>query len=122
MPTISRALADDALQLRIDEELFRLTRSEPLNLRGRSARTLVKDGPLRVTLIGLGAGARIAEHHAPGPITVQPVYGSIVVEVDGQTRSLAPGDFLALGPGVEHAVESVSGGAFLLTVVAAAGP
>ena len=122
MPTIARTLADDVLQFRVEEELFRLTKSEPLSLRGRSARTLVKDGPMRVTLIGLGSGGRIAEHRARGPITIQPVYGSIVVDVDGLSRSLTTGDLLALGAGVEHAVTSVGGGAFLLTVVATDGP
>jgi quercetin dioxygenase-like cupin family protein len=106
------------LAFRIEEELFRLTRSEPLVQRGRSGRTLVKDGPLRVTLIALGPDGQIAPHRAAGPITVQVVYGSIRFEVDGESRTLFAGDMLALEAEVEHAVDSATGGAFLLTVVA----
>lgn len=121
MATITRVLADDLLQFRVEEELFRITRSESLGALGRSARTLVKDGRLRVTLIALGAGSRIPVHHADGPITIQPVYGNIVVDAGGESRTLSSGDLLALGAGVEHAVASGGGGAFLLTVVAPEG-
>ena len=118
MPTLSRPLAGDLLHLRLEEELFRLTRSAALSRSGRSARTLVKDGPLRVTLIALAPNGRIAEHRSPGPITIQALYGRITLAACGESRPLAVGDLLSLEGGVEHAVESSSGGAFLLTVVA----
>lgn len=118
---ISRPLADDVLHFDLEEERLRLAASDALGRTGRSARTLVKDGPLRVTLIGLGAGGRLAEHQADGPITIHAVHGTLRVDARGERRSLAPGEVLALGGGVEHAVESEAGATFLLTVAVAGG-
>ena len=101
---MTRALADDVLHFRLEDERLTLMDSEPFARSGRSARTLVKDGPLRVTLITLGPGSRIAEHRAEGPVTIQPVQGAIQVEARGEVRKLEVGDLLALGAGVEHAV------------------
>lgn len=117
---LSRPLADDLLQFDLEEERLRVVASDALTRTGRSARMLVKDGPLRVTLIALGPGGRIAEHRADGPITILPVHGTLLVEALGQRRSLVTGDVVALGAGVEHAVESDKGAAFLLTVAAQA--
>ena len=118
---MTRTLADDVLQFRLEDERLTMTGPEPFARSGRSARTLVKDGPLRVTLSALGAGGRIAEHRAEGPITIQPVQGTIHVEARGQVRSVGAGDLLALGAGVEHAVAADEPAAFLLTVAAPAG-
>jgi len=119
MPTINRPLADQILTFQLATEVSRIEETGLPERQGRSARTLVKDGPLRVTLIVLGAGESIPEHHAEGPITVQPVSGTIVFNVGTVSKTLEPGDLLALGPGIRHTVESESGGAFLLTVVGA---
>jgi len=83
---------------------------------GRTARTLVKDGPLRVTLIVLGPGGELREHSAPGPITVHALEGRIRFTTGGADHELVPGDLLALGAGVAHSVASEEGGGFLLTV------
>jgi quercetin dioxygenase-like cupin family protein len=121
MPTIRRALADDVLRFHLDEEAFRLRRTAGLARSGRTARTLVKDGSSRVTLVGLGANGRIPEHHAEGPITILPFWGRITVTVEGEAHALEPGDLLALGARVPHSVESTAGGVFLLTVAACSG-
>ena len=119
MSALSRPLAADLLRFDIESEVFRMSRSPALERSGRCARTLLKDGALRVTLVALAPGGRIGAHRAAGPITLQPVLGSILVRVPGKTRELAVGHLLCIGPGVEHAVESPDGGAFLLTL---AGP
>jgi quercetin dioxygenase-like cupin family protein len=87
----------------------------------RTARTLVKDGPLRATLVGLGAGGSLKAHKADGPITVQVLDGAIAFEVAGQRWPLAVGSLFALDAGIVHSVTSEGGGVFLLTVVAAHG-
>jgi quercetin dioxygenase-like cupin family protein len=117
---VSRPLADDLLQFNVEDERLRPAVSDALTRTGRSARTLVKDGAMRVTLIALGPGGRIAEHRADGPITIVPVHGTMLLEALGQRRNLVAGDVVALGPGVEHAMELEEGAAFLLTVAAAA--
>lgn len=101
--------------LDLNEERDRTT--EAPGRPGRRARILLNDGPLRVTLIVIDAGGEIAEHHAPGPITVQPLDGSMRFTANGQTRDIGPGRLLHLGAGVPHSVASAKGCAFLLTHV-----
>jgi quercetin dioxygenase-like cupin family protein len=116
MPSIERELSGDVLRFRLDEERQRVAEPSVLEQHGRCARTLVKEGPLRVTLIALGAGGEIAEHSADGPITVQPLTGSIRFTAAGVAYDLAPGDLLMLRARIRHSVRSDEGGSFLLTV------
>ncbi len=116
MPGITRSLGGDHLYFDMEEEVHRLTNSVPLTNSGRSARTLVKEGPMRVTLVALGVQQRIPPHRAAGPITIQAVQGTIQVEVGDDRLELAPHDLLSLGAGVEHAVGTVEGATFLLTL------
>ncbi|CAN5906751.1 hypothetical protein BH11GEM1_BH11GEM1_28240 [soil metagenome] len=98
----------------IDQEL--------LARHGRSARTLVKEGPLRLTVIALAAGGTLPSHHADGPVSVQVLDGAVVFEAAGTDYPLGRGDLLVLASGVEHAARSEGGGVVLLTVVHAASP
>jgi quercetin dioxygenase-like cupin family protein len=84
---------------------------------GRSARTLVKQGPLRLTLIAIAPGGDMAAHSASGPVSMHIVEGEIAFSALGHEYVAKPGDILVMAPGVEHAVRSVTGGVFLLTVV-----
>lgn len=121
MPSIDRPLGGTALHYRLDDEHRPdLIDADLLAKAGRSARTLVKDGPLRVTLVALGAGGALAPHRADGPITVHTLSGEIRFRAGSDEWRLVPGGLLSLGAGVEHAVESATGGVFLLTV--ATGP
>lgn len=116
MPSIDRPLSGDVLVFDLAEEHEKAAGSGPRGASGRRARTLVKSGPLRVTLVVLEPGGSIPEHHADGPITIQPVEGSIRFSVTGADHDLAPGQVLAADGGVPHRVSSETGGAFLLTV------
>jgi quercetin dioxygenase-like cupin family protein len=116
MPSIQRPLAGDVMLFELDEERERTGEPATLERHGRSARTLVKDGPLRVTLTAIAPGGSIAEHSAEGPITVQPLTGTIRFAVGDQVHELRPGQLLAVAAGVRHAVSSDDGGSFLLTV------
>lgn len=122
MPTFDRSLSGRPLRFSLREE----GRAEHideglLDRSGRSARTLIKDGPLRVTLVALGAGGSLAEHHADGPITVHVLSGSLQFRIGEQEHTLETGDLLSLGGGVSHAVDSADGAVFLLTVASVQG-
>lgn len=82
----------------------------------RTARTLIRNGPLRATLVTIAPGGEIPEHHADGPITVQPLRGRLQFTAAGAVHDVGPGQLLSLSAGVRHAVASVSGATFLLTV------
>jgi len=92
-------------------------REELAKVQARIGRTLVKDGPLRVTLVGLNADHALHEHRATGPVTIQVLEGTIEVDVSGAPYPLDAGMLLALDAGVAHAVTSRTGGFFLLTVM-----
>ena len=115
MSSIDRPLSGDVLVVSLRED----GASAPAA--GRTARTLLKEGPLRVTLVTVAPGAEIPEHRADGPITVQPLAGRIHFTAAGGTHELGPGQLLALGAGIPHAVASPQGGTFLLTVCKPAG-
>lgn len=116
MPTIDRPLHADVLHMDLDEEERKATHPDTLERDGRSARTLLKDGALRVTLIVLAPGGGIPEHIAQGPVTVQPLRGQVEVEVGEESYTVAPPGLLTFGPGVAHTVHSRDGAAILLTV------
>lgn len=82
----------------------------------RTARTLVKNGSLRSTLVGLAAGGELAPHSADGPITVFVLEGALDFGVEDKTWSLRRGSLLAVDGGVEHSARSEEGAIFLLTV------
>ena len=120
MPSIDRPLAGEALLFRLGHERADFIDEALLARAGRSARTLVKDGPLRVTLVALAAGGGLAPHHADGPITVQVLSGDLRFRAGEREWRLEAGDLLSLASGVQHEVSSESGAVFLLTVAAAA--
>jgi quercetin dioxygenase-like cupin family protein len=102
-------------RLHSDEELIA---PALLAQHGRSARTLVKDGPLRLTLVALAAGGHLSAHRSRGgPITIHVLKGDVTISVQARDHALGPGDVLVASAGVEHAVRSTAGGVFLLTVV-----
>jgi quercetin dioxygenase-like cupin family protein len=116
MPSIQRQLSGEILVFEIDEERERASDPDVLLRSGRNARTLLKMGSLRVTLVVLEAGGELAEHEAAGPITVQVVRGRIQFTAQEERHDIGPGQLLAAVPGVRHSVASAEGAAFLLTV------
>jgi quercetin dioxygenase-like cupin family protein len=82
----------------------------------RRAEILVKDDHLRVVLVTMLDGAELQSHTAPGPITIQPLTGQIMVHYADEERPMAPGELLCLAAGVRHKVTALSAGAFLLTI------
>jgi quercetin dioxygenase-like cupin family protein len=83
---------------------------------GHRARTLVKDTDLRVVLVTLAAGARLAEHHAPGRITIHTLSGHLIVRAAGEAIELPAGHLLTLAGAVPHEVAAREASAFLLTI------
>ena len=116
MPTIERPLAGESLLFHLPTELEATSNAEILARSGRTARTLIKDQSLRVSIHVLAPGGTIAEHHANGPITVQVLQGTLSFRAGDREYDLRVGDVLALDTAVRHSVHSEAGGAFLLTV------
>lgn len=99
-------LAADAMT--IDQEL--------LAANGRSGRTLVKEGPLRLTIIGLAAAGKLPPHSTDNPVSIQVLQGDVTFVALDQQYMLVAGDVLVFAAGVEHAARSRLGASILLTV------
>ena len=116
MSSLQRELDGDVRVHHLSQDQ-RLIDPSLLARNGRSARTLVKEGPLRLTMVAIGPGGTLPAHSAAGPITIHVLEGEVTVRALERDHPLGPGDVLVLAPGTEHAAHSALGGVFLLTVV-----
>jgi quercetin dioxygenase-like cupin family protein len=116
MPAIERPLGGESLLFHLADELKAADNPEILARSGRTARTLIKDASLRVTIHLVAPGGDIGEHHADGPITVQVLRGALTFRAGDRDYDLREGDLLALDTAIRHSVKSKDGAAFLLTV------
>lgn len=89
---------------------------------GRTARTVAKTGPLRVTILALAAGGELPTHQTDGPVTIHVLTGDVCFEALGREYPLHVGDVLVLAAGVAHAARSSGGCVMLLTVVHSEAP
>jgi quercetin dioxygenase-like cupin family protein len=87
---------------------------------GRVAKTLVKEGRLRVTLIALRRGAALGAHQVDGVVSVQILRGRARVSAEGKLVDLSSGGLLVLDQEVTHTVEALADCALLVTVAMAA--
>lgn len=116
MSSLDRTIDGDALVRHLTQD-ERTIDQGLVAKHGRSARTLVKEGLMRLTLIALGPGGDLPEHSADGPISVHVVEGQFVFSAAGSQYPLHEGDVLFVAAGVRHSARSETGGTFLLTVV-----
>jgi quercetin dioxygenase-like cupin family protein len=115
MSAVHRSLAGDVLAFDLGEEM-NVVREELRGGRVRIARTLVKEGSLRLTVVGLAPGGGLDEHDAVGPISIHVVEGELELTAGGETRAYTTGSLIALDRRVRHAVRSQRGAMFLLTL------
>lgn len=83
---------------------------------GRAAKTLVKEGPLRVTLVALSQGATLEEHQVRGPVTIHGLRGQLRLTTSQGDVDVKAGELIALDAGVAHSAMAVDDCAFLITV------
>lgn len=86
---------------------------------GIARKVLVRYPDLQITLRRMKAGTRIPEHHNPGRICVQTIFGHIRMHAENKVFDLPQGKVLALDRAVIHDVEALQESAFLLTVASA---
>ena len=108
-------MTDSATPLLIDLNK-EITHFAPHDDTGRSAETLLKAPDLRVVLVTMRAGAELAEHMAPGTITVQPLRGRFQFSTEDAAQEIVAGDLISVEGKVRHAVRCLDEGAFLLTL------
>ena len=97
-----------------EQEQLRL--EESYRASDRNARTLVKETGLQVVLTVMRSGARLQEHKAPGPISIQTLVGHLRLRTPDKSLDLPAGHVAMLGGGIAHEVEALEESAFLLTI------
>ncbi len=98
-------------------EIEAALRTEDAYLReGHTARTLVRERDLRVVLVALRAGARMAEHRANDTASIHTIRGHLRLQLPDKLVDLPMGSLLVLERGVRHDVEAISDSALLLTL------
>lgn len=92
---------------------------EPLGdkIASSKTQTLFKTDMMEAIRLVLPAGKQIAEHKAPGEITVQCLEGQISFSADGNSHTLSGGEMLYLETAVPHAVEAIKDSTVLVTIV-----
>lgn len=79
--------------------------------------TLFKTDVMEAIRLVLPAGKQIAEHKAPGQITVYCLEGRIKFTSAGQPKELVAGDLLYLNAADPHAVEAIEDSSVLVTIL-----
>ena len=83
---------------------------------GHAGRTLVKEGPLRVTILGFVAGSSLHEHKAGGPVILEARSGTVEISSGGTSTLLNAGDILVFAKDVSHSLVARSDAVILLSV------
>lgn len=83
---------------------------------GRTATTLVKDGPLRITLVALRKGISLQEHQVSGAVSIQALRGRVALKAEGSQLDLRPGQLAALDADVRHVATALTDCAILITM------
>lgn len=108
--------------LDLDGASSRLRESASWRLHGHAAATLVRERELRVVLIELRAGARMAAHRTTAPVSIHALRGRVHLIVADRTITLAAGQVLILDSNVAHDVHADVDSAVLVTLAWARTP
>ena len=109
-------LAAPTLHFDLAAELAQIRATGAWQQSGRHARTLVKEGALRIVLVALRAGANLEEHQAHGPVSLHALEGQLRVRTPEQDVTLAAGQLLALESDLRHDVTALADSVLLLTL------
>lgn len=83
---------------------------------GRAAKTMVKEGPLSITIVALKKGASLQSHQVAGPVSIQSLRGCLRLTTDSGDLDLPVGGLVVLDAGVAHAATAIDDCALLITL------
>lgn len=83
---------------------------------GRAAKTLVKEGPFRVTAVALRRGTALDEHQVDGAVSIQALSGRARLEVGDEAMVVPSKSLVTLQPGVPHVTSAMTDCALLITM------
>ena len=80
---------------------------------GRAAKTLIKQGPLRITLVAMRKGTALPSHQVLGPISIQTIRGCLTT--DKGDVDVPAGGLISLASDVAHTTKAHDDCAILIT-------
>lgn len=116
MASLTRALAGEKLTFDLRGQAATLRQDDSYLRSGRAGRTLVKAGPMRLTLTVLARGVEVGTHHAESPMTIHVLEGSLRYRVGDDEFELGRGEVLFFGPGHAQDIKALDDTALLLTI------
>jgi quercetin dioxygenase-like cupin family protein len=78
---------------------------------------IVRDDRIEVMRLVFLAGRETPEHAVDGPVTFQCLEGRVVLDVEGEPRTLMQGELVYLAGGVPYAIRGDGDASVLMTVV-----
>ena len=102
--------------LDLGHEINELELSELWKSSDRTAKTLVKQGDLRVVLTLMKAGAVLKEHKADGDVTIHVLRGRVSINVEQRALECEQSQMVILNAGVVHSVEAFDETALLISI------
>jgi quercetin dioxygenase-like cupin family protein len=109
-------LSGEALLFDLEEQASSVLSEAKGGTAGRAARTLVKEGPLRMTIVGFEAGGSLADHKAGGPVSIAVLSGSVQIMIGERSEQLSQGQTLVVGADVTHSLAAPADAVILLTI------
>jgi quercetin dioxygenase-like cupin family protein len=113
---MQRTIESEVLVSHLSQDELMIDR-ELLSQRGRTARTIVKEGPVRLVIMALAPGGDLPTHSSDEPVTIHLTDGEVTFRALNTEYHLVKGDVLVFAAGVQHSATSNDGCVFLLTVV-----
>lgn len=83
---------------------------------GHTARTLIREPTIRIVLVVMTAGSRIADHAVPEIASIHVISGSVRLTRSGDAIELPAGRMLAIAPDQPHGLEALADAALVLTL------
>ncbi len=93
-----------------------------LGAHGRKAVTLAKQDDLSVVLMAIKAGDKLAEHGAPGTVTIQLIQGHAKIHLPDEEIDARDGFLVQLANGLRHDIAAETDSLVLITVASADHP
>jgi quercetin dioxygenase-like cupin family protein len=112
----TRRLAAKVLTFMLGAEDDTLREFAESSKTGRAGKTLVKQGPLRITLVALKKGTALPSHQVAGPVSIQTLRGCLRLTTHNGDVDIPAGGLITLGPGVPHTARAHDDCAILITV------
>lgn len=111
----TRRLSGKLLTFLLREEDETLRQFAAAAKTGRAAKTLVKQGPLRITLVAFKKGTALPRHRVAGPVSIQVIRGCLRLETEDGSIDVSAGSLITLDAGISHTARAHDDCGMLIT-------